>query len=451
MVPYRLFLNNRHRFLPVAMFLSCLWTGSALAQPVLSLSDAVSLALQNSPEGDIATIQREQARLTTQEARAARLPQLTLQGQGGRDYNDPFSGSNGTTGGDGYSNGYSTTASLQQKLFDGASTRSLVAQRRQLEKSATLSLEKIREEIIASVVRSYLDICQFQSIEMAAADNIAMIREAGRITDARIAGGDASQAEKNYIDARIAAGEQAKLNARNARKDAITLLQALLGGQKVGQTVWPLPSLFQAQQLMMADETVLLEQGSRSNLDIRILESDRQAALYEWKSEKGRFFPTIDAVLEGSHGENTSGDTGLDRGASARVQMTYKLFDGGARRAVADRALSKVNETTIKRDRALRDTRQKLEQQFNALRSSVEELQIARREFEANRELARLNLQQFREGDASITDLVESQERIFAARQKMSSLAARHLNASVDVLRGQGKLTGLFTTEEPQP
>ncbi len=404
----------------------------------LTLEEAIGSALKQNPEREIATAQAGQAEASIEEAKALYYPQANLKIDAGREYNNPFSVVQGSTGRSGYSYGNNTSLNVRQMLFDGFITREAVAQRLAQARAANFSRDKITEELIKNTIEVYLQLVQFQEIADIAAENYKGLQEIAKLVDLRATAGDTSDSEKNYMLARLANAEQEKINANSALKDAQSALKYLTG--ETADFTATLPTL-PLEDTHIAEEE-LLAQALRKNTDILLNQAELAAARHEVEATKGQFYPNLSFVVDGGHAEDLGGETGVKRAASGKFELNYKIFDGGLRSATVQRQTGKVKEVEARGDRIRREIKQNISQGYNKLNGAAKEMKVAITEVKANTELERVYREQFKfgDGDVDVTNLVEARERIFTASVKKIRLRNDVINANYTLKKLVGEL-----------
>lgn len=408
----------------------------------LTLEDVVRRALDNSPEREIASEQVMQAAAAVDEARANYWPQMNFKGEHGREYNDPYALRQGATTHDGYNYGFSTSVNARQMIYDGFITNQTVQQRLQLVESANLSREKVSEELIKFSVEVYMELYQFQQIKKAAEENLTALQNIAQLIALRVEAGDASKVEQNYMKARLASAKQQYINAQSSLQDSFSALSYLIG--EVPEFKAQIPDL---EQYRIQEPRTLIARALENNTQMRLVESDIEAAEHELSAAKGRYSPTVDMVVDGAHSEGLGGDTGVHRTGSAKLQLNIKLLDGGLRKATAKRQYAKLREIEARRSRVEREVTQNVKQSYNKLRTNLQELQIAQDEIEANTELETLYRRQFQEGEVDITLLVESQERIFAASTRKARLESDTVKIVFELLSATAEMLPKFCSD----
>lgn len=411
----------------------------------LSLEDAIVRAIKNSPQRDIAFEQINQAAASVNETRGAYLPQVSAKSDIGPEYNDPFAVRAGATDHDGYNSGRSGGINVRQMLFDGFVTRETLEQRLQLVESAKYSHTKVSEELISSTAEAYMQFRQYQQVVVYAKDNLDALSEIARLIDLRLAAGDASKIEQNYITSRVAAARQEYVSAQSALNDAFSALIYLIGNAPVFDAtppnldVYPIPP-----------KDALMQQATAANTDLRTVKSDQTAAKHALGATQGKLYPTVDFVVDGNESEDLGGHTGLVRSGLVKVELNYKIFDGGIINSAVSGATAKVRELDAREEEIKRELTQDVTKAFNKRETTQQELKATQDQLKADVDLEALYRKQFAQGDIDITLLVESQERIFASYQKITRLESDEVNLTFQLLRLMGGLLPKFCEGQKQ-
>lgn len=405
----------------------------------LTLEEIIALAIKNSPEREIADAQIAQAEFAVSETDAALYPQATIKTEAGYEYNDPFAVRQGATqfAADNFAN--NTTGNLRQLLYDGFVTRQSIRQRMQQVESSRISKAKVTEELIKATTEVYMEVYQFQQVVTAGRENLEALNGIADLVALRVEAGDASKAEQNYVLARVAAARQNLVNAEAGLRDAYAALAYLIGD--VGPIEAQNPDL---GQYATPDAEEIVEQAISNSTEMRLISSDQAAAIHELKAAKGRFSPEVAVVLDGNHAEDVGGQSGIRNYGSAKLQLTYRILDGDQRRATVQKQTAKLKEFEGRVSRARREITQRVSRDINRQQSTLKELEITEQEIAANTELEDLYRKQFKEGEIDITNLVESQERIFSARAKKFKLESDRVNLTFSLLRSMAELLPKF-------
>jgi outer membrane protein len=201
----------------------------------LSLDEAVALGLQTSPGLHASREKVASSAAKARELQAGRLPSLKLAGGYTRlSEVPPFEVSlpifpNPIVVSENYFNSYALRLSLEQPLFTGFRLEAGTESARLLEKSASLDLEKDREEFIFSVKSAYWGLARAREYEKAVAENTVEV--AAQLKDVR-AFYEQGLLTKNEVlraELQLSNAQLMEIDARNGVEVARTALNTLIG------------------------------------------------------------------------------------------------------------------------------------------------------------------------------------------------------------------------------
>ncbi|NBO19561.1 MAG: hypothetical protein EBV03_10130, partial [Proteobacteria bacterium] len=139
----------------------------------------------------------------------------------------------------------------------------------------------------------------------------------------------------------------------------------------------------------------IIARALTASTDIRIIGSDQQAAAHDLQAARGRFSPEVAVVLDGNHAEDVGGQSGIRNYGSAKLQLSYRLFDGGLRKATTEKQYARLREIEARIERVKRELTQKVTRDVNKQQTAIKDLKITESEIEANTELEELYRKQF--------------------------------------------------------
>lgn len=379
----------------------------------LTLEQALVMALEQSPEIDIASERTEQGVFSVDEANASYYPQVDLFAEAGREFNNPASSRGATiaSGTGDTTTSADATLSINQFLFDGFETQEEVARRKQLIESSKIQEVRVEAQIILDTIEAYTSILRSQR-ELA--DSSHFLRVMDGIEDKivlMVEAGAESPAKLKFVQARLASARQRNISIRSRLADARTDLEQLIGIRPEFQAQHPSGSFIVLEDL----ETYYLY-AQKHNQEILVNQSDKKALEHQLSGLSGAYYPKVNALVELNQNHDVGGDIGRDRNASAQLQVNYRLFGGFAAKASRNRVMSQIRELDHRIDQVTRDTNQRLKLLYNQLQSLKNEWLILEQEIEANDEVRVLNQEQFELGEADILELVESEERYFNSK-----------------------------------
>lgn len=340
----------------ISPILAC--TLPAAAQTTLSqqspmdLSEAYQLALEQDPRLAAAQQRRRAAEELRPQARALFLPEINLEGEAGRHWEQTERGADAIIGPgtqDLYYNQWSAGIALTQPLFRMQSF-ALREQARIVEDQASLQLGQALQDLLLRVSQAYFDVLLAQDTvatvdaELAAIDN--ELRRARRALEV----GTGTITDVNDAQARYDLVQAQRLRAQNQLQIAREQLRRL-----IGQPAGPLAGLredFVAQSPSPSDPDVWAERAERYNLEVQLAERDLEFSREEIRNQRAGHAPRVDMVAR--YGRNYQSETQFGGNlegeqASIGVRLQVPLFAGGGTQA-------RVREAQANRDASFQDT-----------------------------------------------------------------------------------------------
>jgi len=386
--------------------------------PIFSIQDAIVLAIQNNPDIDMALERSKRAGFSVQEAKAKYYPTLEFKTQSGWRYLNPYPGNENGEGD--HSTEASATLLLKQLVFDGFASISEVKRNEQIENTTKIENEIIIEEITSETITHYFKILQFQETTREATlfeEAMELIME--KITVMQEVGA-ASMIELDFSKARLASAKSASINAKSSLKDAISNLEFLVGPLNKFRTILP----YDLEMLKLKSLEHYLKSSQNNNSQVRLNKSIQKSTRFKIKSAKGKFYPTVNFVIEGKHGYNEFGGQGSKSDSSVLLQANYLIYDAGKRQAGLSKANSKHREQEILSRQFQRELIKGIKLDYNQVSSIKQTLVTIDEEISANTKLQSLNRKNLELGDIKIIELIEVEERLY------NSKANKHLKLS---------------------
>lgn len=436
------------------LLLICLWccpggsTAAAYGPPVAEVPVPISLdavarrVLETAPEVGIAREKITQARQDHHMEKAALWPQANLNASLAREYNNPFLSNAATdvaASGIGPFNTAQTYGfSASQLLFDGWKSQYAIRSSAETVTATTLQADQIVEELLIQTLEAYLGLAENQERLRLARNTLESLEHIGSLVTLRLDSGAGTRAEKSYVDARIANIRAAILDIESAINDARTDLARLAGD------IPPLNATFPAITPPATSLDEALNQAMASNRAYQRILAEQQSLYLRHKSQLAAYWPTLSLLLDANSAYDTGGFVGRDENIAARLQVSFQLYDGGTRHAQARKILSQIQEIKLEQQRTKDTLHRQLRQIYHTLNSKARELDILAMEIEASNALRRLHLDNFRLGDGSISQLVESEERLFAAQSRKLAAQSVRIQQYFSYLLQTGTLIAHF-------
>ncbi|MDI6796032.1 MAG: TolC family protein [Desulfatibacillaceae bacterium] len=369
----------------------------------ISLDEAVEYAKQHSQKVGIARQEVHKVEATGRQGRAFALPQVKM----GARYLDLGSNSPRLPSPLDFfappESDVGASISASQVLFSGFKAHNAY----QLEKALNAGAKLAFSSTVSTVERDVRE----------AFDRVLLARANLAILEDRV-----SQNESQYQDAKSLkeAGMVTRLDERQSQQALNIATDALRDGK--AQLVSAINN-FNVTLGRFAAETPLIPQGdiadvpdmhslierletmleSRTLLDIEKARADIRTSSLVYDISKGDYYPNLYLVAQGETAGEKPGSR--DESWSLGVQLSWDIYDGGARKAARAKALAEMNQAREGLELALRELSGAIENIKVGFVALEERIAIAN----ASVELARQNYEdareQYREGFISITQL----------------------------------------------
>jgi outer membrane protein TolC len=474
--------------IPALLVSALLWTGAGAhgseanveatrTGDVLTLEQAVTLALQNNRELSIADLEVGRAQQRVAAARTRLLPSLSLSAQGGQMLNEVKThfpqgslgnAADGTplpsrdvdvTSPTGFSS--TVTATLSQPLTQVPRLRSNVRLQQIGTEIAREEQREQRHALIASVKGSYYAILQTQSAIAADEESLKACREMERTVGDFVAQQTALRSDLLDVQSRTAQQELTLLKLRNALAQQKETLNLLLGRDV--QTPFEVVAFTEPgsrgerpvshadqkdgaaegvgeQKDGAADESVeaLQARALKQRPDLRRSSLLVRQAVTDRRIKQQEFMPELS--LATNYYQFHSNINGVpDHVWTVGFQMTWNPFDWGRRqREVAEKSKA-VEQARIadaeNRERALME----VNNQARKLREAREQVRVAQASQAAARERLRVMMDRYQVREVLLKDGLEAQASYAHANRQVQEAMLQWLTAQADVAKAVGE------------
>jgi outer membrane protein len=232
--------------------------------------------------------------------------------------------------------------------------------------------------------------------------------------------------------------ENQVLTLEASRLQLVNLLKLLMGKPQEE------PLEIEAAPEVPANPAPLAEPGQANRLELALLGKQQEANLLEQRSIRDGFMPVLNAYgLFNYTGYAIGGESSYFNflsGSWAGIQLQWNVFDGGARRQKlaakrleAEKLNVQLAQLTQNVQMELTNAGQQQQVQNRALALNAEQVRLAERVF------AQTQLQ-VKEGTASITDLIQSENALREAQTNFSTAYIKFQMAQLDQRKAAGTI-----------
>lgn len=382
--------------------------GQAVDGPVTTLREVVEKTIVTNPEV-LAQFQSLRSALEGQNiSRGALLPEIQLQGQTGREWRGSTSGAPAS---DWQRNAYSLQ--LTQLLYDGFTTTHSVRKLGFEKVSKYYDLLATTDTLAADAVNAYLDIQRYRRMIELAQDNFRIHEHTLKLLADRERSGVGRGVDYEQAVSRLAL---AQTNLMTESNNLILVEQRYrrITGDPAPARLAPVPDI---SDQIPDHPNDFLPSLSR-NPGILSKQALLLAADAARDAARGRFAPTV--RLQANTGVDTTlpDDASRDlHSTSVAVVLSYNLYRGGAdsarlRQSAADRYAARDV-----RDYTCRNAQQELALTWSNIARLQEQLPFLRQREQAMSKVSVAAEEQFRIGQRSLLDLLDTSNEFFEARR----------------------------------
>lgn len=380
--------------------------------PGTGLSQVVEQAIMTNPEVR-ARFQDLTSSLEGQQiARAGWRPQVTAQGWTGREWrsnvpNTPSANWNRS--------GWSLE--LRQLIFDGAAVSNNIKQMGFEKLSKFYDLRATTDTLASDAVAAYLDVQRYREMSHLADDNFAMhkitldqLRErqqsgVGRGVDLEQASGRVSLAQTNLM-------------TENNNLNDVTQRYRRIVGTYPEVVLAPVPSV--SDKLPVAGVATDFNEALRVNSTLLSKQALVQAAEASEKVANAAFSPTLD-LRAGTGRDRTLPEDSYRNVQSSRVQLmlSYNLYRGGADEARVRQTIAQAYAARDVRDFTCRNVQQDMAVAWNNITRLRQQIPFMRDHELSTAKVRLAYQQQFKIGQRSLLDLLNTENELFDARRAL--------------------------------
>jgi outer membrane protein TolC len=400
---------------------------AALAQPaaessLLTLQQAVNIALEKNPLRKAAIADTRVTSADIREARSVLMPRLTFSETATRG-NDPVYVFGSELRQQRFTNAdlalnrlntptpignFSTRFGGTWNLFDSFASWHGVNRAKQMNDAAGHQLARTEQEIVFRVVDSYYAVLlatkQLEVAEQAMKTSQAIMDR----SQARFDSGLVVESDLLTAKVRMAARKQELIRARNNLDLARAQLSTAMGA--------PVDSVFQPTEALaehMLPVPVLQEiekQALANRPDLKRIQSEEAAQQQSLAMAKSSFGPRVNAFagwemdnpafVAGGGGNNWLGG----------VEVQFDIFQGGAKRAQLSRERALQERVTAMKQVAGDGVRLEVRRAYYDLDSARQEIEVARAAIAQAQDSLRINQNRYDGGLTTITDLLGAEE-----------------------------------------
>src|SRR5271157_2399428 len=427
--------------------------GSEAKPTIFTLGEAIAFALRNNPRLRSARAAIQQARGQEQVAFAPFLPQIDVFGQYGA---TSANLAPGTTANEGFllpttfgTRSYAhTELGLEWILYDFGRRRGHYGQAVARERIAELQRVRADQTVAFDVAAAYLDVLLARASRRVQEDAIRRAEAILGDTRTRLKGGVVEREDVLRAEVQLSESRESLVLARESEFDAAARLNNAMG-RNAGL---PLEVIdLDLQPPLPGALAHLLEQAAAQRPEVGLARQAVAAAQQGREAAAAEFLPRIYVrAVEGDvSGQNIR--TGWLEGAGLHLEMP--LYSGGLHRGQLRSADADVEAAVADAQAILNLISLQVNLAYRGVVASRERIDLARTAVVQATESLRLLEVRYRNGDATPTDIVDSEAALTRSQQRYFSATYTYLAflARVDYALGQQPGASLRGEPESSP
>jgi len=437
---------KHYSLITCAIFSAVLFSQEISAQ---TLEQAVAKALDNNPDLRIALTKFKVAEERVNQASAGYFPTIDLTaGYGYEETNSP-----GTRRGI-----YATTdegkaglkrgefgLSLKQMLFDGFFTSSDSSRTEHEASAEQWTLFSTAEDLALEVAKVYNEVLKNKQVLSLSEKNLKSHQDIYEQIKERTESGLGSIADLSQVTGRLARANVNLISATNNHRDSVAKFVKLVN-QQPEELIVPVPDA----DLIPTTQAAGLADALENHPVIRSSSNDIKAARYAKETFSSSNYPTISFEIDATANNNLSGEEGIDRfnndvgghnnSASAMIRMKYNIYAGGKNSSQTRAAAYQISEAVELSRKAHRDITEGYNLAWNAFELLTMQLQFIQQHVDSSKQTQSAYEQQFRLGQRSLLDLLDTENELFEARKDFLDASYQNIDAKYRLLNATGQL-----------
>jgi outer membrane protein TolC len=400
-----------------------------LERTTFTLADAIAFALRNNPRLRSARAAIERARGQEQVAFAPFLPQIDLLGQYGVVSATLAPGVPGNEGSI-LSNGFGTRSyaqtevGLQWTLYDFGRTGGRYRQAVARERLTELQLARAVQTVEFDVAAAYLDVLLARASRRVQQDAVRRARAVLDDAVARRKGGVALKEDVLRAGVQLSESREALVVAREGEFNAVARLNNALG-RNAG---WPLEVVDLGMQPPLSGAlSQLLEQAAALRPEVGVARLAAEAAQEGQQAARAEFLPRIfvRAVVGHTDGQNVI--TGWQEGAGLHLEAP--LYAGGRHQGALRAAEADIQAARADAQAILDAISLQVNLAYRGVVAARQRIDLSRTAVVQAGENLRLVRVRYRNGNATPTDIVDSEAALTRSQQRYFSAGYTYLAA----------------------
>ncbi len=416
-------MNIRHIILSVtgAVFMS--FPAAHAQENLLTLEEAVSIALKNNYDIQMASNTSRQAELNNTVGNAGMLPSVT--GNGGFNYSAPNSNIHFADGRTQNVNGaqsytYTAGVALNWRVFDGLGMFVSKKRLNELERIGMIQFKQQVQQTVADVIGTYADVIRQQQFVHTSDTLMAITAERRELAKKKFEVGSASKVDYTQSIVDYNTQKTQRFVQNNALWGAKRKLNILLGRESeipfaVSDSI--------AYRNLESKETYMRELEEK-NLALQLAASNISVAQYNKRIYQSQMSPTLDlgAAYNYNRSESQAGFATFSQsiGPQAGLTLKWNIFNGFNLQRQIKVAGIDIMQQELFRDNLKNTLSQEVVQSYQEYEAAVEVVNLSVENMQASKENLTIAWERYKTGLSTYIEFREAQQSFENARTILS-------------------------------
>lgn len=333
--------------------------------------------------------------------------------------------------------GYDATRfSITQMLFDGFATRDEVARLGFEKLSQYYTFKRASEEVALEVAVAYLETLKFQELVGYAADNLKVHRQIHDQIAERAGGGASAGVDLDQAVARVGLAETNLVTEIANLNDVGIRFERLVGLVPSGKLTMPEMPGDDIPKMRASALDVAYKSSPVINAAIENLRASQEAL----NATNSPMMPRLDLRYRKNIEHDTDGISGKFDEEAIELVLTYNLYRGGADAARKREFYNLYYAAIEERKQACLNVRQRVSNDFNDMANLRQQVVLTDVSMRAQDKTRVAYRDQFRRGERSLLDLLDSQNEYFDSQRAHIAAKTNLLAAEASTLSNMGML-----------
>ena len=419
-----------------------------ISSSAMTLSEAVEIAVHSNPEIGQAIANREGVQFELEQGNGLKRPKVDLEGDiGGELANNSSSRAAGTA--DTLFLRREVSLTVNQTLYDGNGIQSEIDRQASRVDSASFRVFERSEFIALSVIHEYLEMQRASRVMALAKENIGYHQKIlGEISKAA-GGGALGIADRQQAQERVYAAKARLIEAQEDFKVSEATFIKL-----VGQSAGKLSGNLNVKGKLPTSISAALERAHSHHPSIKFAQADIDAASAAVRAAESKFSPNLSLQGKAYAAQDTNGLSGTTTDLQGNLVMRWNLYNGGIDKANKQEQIRHVDEAYQALHKISRDVDEGVRQSWDRRIQQSLRLRELLRDLAAINQVRGTYLQQFKIGERSLLDLLDTQNNRFAVQVAIATSDSAVKFSDYRLMASTGDLLkslGIAPTAEVKP